>query len=93
MNDAWVGHRLDCRDSAAGKIVAVIGEGPEWILVRTGRLGGTTAVPAVDAVEGARAVWVPYPRELIRNAPKVEQDKLDAAAERGLREHYGVGRA
>jgi len=91
MSDGWVGHRLDSSDGAAGKVAAVIGEGPEWIVVRTGRLGGVTAVPAADAVEGAGAVWVPYPRELIRKAPRIErQDALDAAAERGLREHYGI---
>ncbi len=91
MSDGWVGQRLDCRDGTAGKIAAVIGEGPEWILVRTGRLGARTAVPAADAVEGAGAVWVPYPRELIRKAPRIEpQGELDAAAERSLREHYGI---
>ena len=92
MSEAWVGQRLDCADGQAGKVASVIGEGPEWLVVRLARLGGTTAVPAADAVQGAGAVWVPYPRELIRKAPRIEsQDELDEAAERGLREHYGVG--
>jgi hypothetical protein len=89
MSEAWIGHRLDAADGQAGKVVSVIGA--EWLIVRTGRLGGVTAVPAPDAVEGAGSVWVPYPRELIRKAPRVEDPKeLDEAAERGLREHYGI---
>jgi hypothetical protein len=91
MTEAWVGSRLDCADGQAGKVVSVIGEGPEWLGVRTGRLGGTTAVPAGDAVLGVEAVWVPYPRELIRGAPRIDSaESLDEAAERSLRAHYGI---
>jgi hypothetical protein len=89
MSEAWVGHRLDAADGQAGKVVSVVGA--EWLIVRTGRLGAVTAVPAADAVEGAGSVWVPFPRELIRKAPRVEaQQELGEAAERGLREHYGI---
>ena len=87
MSEDWVGHKLDGTDGSLGKIAGVTGE---WIVVRAGRLGRTTAVPAADAVAGVGSVWVPYPRELIRNAPRVDPGKLDEAAERGLRDHYGI---
>ena len=93
MSEGWTGHRLDSREgSAAGKIVRVVGaDGARWLVVRTGRLGRFTAVPAGDAVEGVGCVWVPYERELIRSAPKLESsDELGADAERRLREHYAI---
>ena len=90
MNEDWAGLRLDGNDGQVGKIASVIGDGPEWHLVRPGRLGGTTAVPAAEAVKGAGAVWVPYPRDVVRKAPKVEPGELDEATVRGLREHYGL---
>ena len=92
MSEARVGDRLDGTDGSIGKIVAVIGDGPEWLVARVGRLGQFTAVPASDAVQGAGAVWVPYSRELIRAAPRVEaKPELDEATARSLREHYGFG--
>jgi hypothetical protein len=92
---AWIGHRLDAREGGgAGKITAFASGGvdaPGWLVVRTSRFGGATAVPAQDAVEGVGCVWVPYSRELIRQGPRVEaQERLDADAERRLREHYAV---
>ena len=89
MDEDWVGLRLDCRGArGVGKIVGVAGE---WLVVRAGRLGRHTAVHGVDAVAGVGAVWVPYPRDLIRAAPRVEaRGELDEAAERDLREHYGI---
>ena len=90
MSDGWAGLRLDGTDGQLGKIASVAGDGPEWLLVRLGRLGGTTAVPAAEAVEGAGSVWVPYPRDVVRKAPKVEPGELNEATERGLREHYGL---
>lgn len=95
MADDWSGHRLDGRDgSGVGKVVAVVGEGDErrWLVVRTGRVGRVTAVPGGDAIEGVGCVWVPYAREEIRQAPKVDAgERLDDDAERGLRDHYGIG--
>jgi hypothetical protein len=90
VSEDWVGLRLDATDGQLGKIAAVLGDGPAWLLVRPARLGGTTAVPAAEAVEGAGSVWVPYPRDVVRKAPKVESGELDEATERGLREHYGL---
>jgi hypothetical protein len=89
MDEGWVGLRLDCRGArGTGKVAAVAGE---WLVVRAGRLGRLTAVPAADAVQGAGCVWVPYERDLIRSAPRLESaGELDAERERALREHYEV---
>ena len=90
----WIGHRLDAHGDAVGKIASVLGDGesPEWLVVRTGRLGKLTAVPGADAVEGVDCVWVPLPRDLVKSAPRIgAADQLDAAGERRLREHYGIG--
>ena len=94
MGEGWAGLRLDCPGArGVGKVVGAVAGADEktWLLVRAGRLGRLTAVPAGDAVEGAGRVWVPYPRELLREAPRIDsQGELDPAAERGLREHYGI---
>ncbi|HLM30969.1 MAG TPA: hypothetical protein VK326_04855 [Solirubrobacterales bacterium] len=90
----WVGHRLDDVGGAGvGRIeAAYVPEGHgsiEWMLARMGRFGHYTLVPTRDAVEGVEHVWVPYTRDHIRAAPRIEpQEALTVAAERGLREHY-----
>ncbi len=93
---AWVGHRLDEIGGAnVGKIDGVFvdettGE-PEWLLARMGRFGHHTLVPARDAVEGVKRVWVPYTRDQIRRAPKANTSApLSAAAERELLAHFGI---
>ncbi len=62
-----------------------------WLLARMGRFGHHTAVPARDAVEGVDRVWVPYSRDQIRRAPKVDAaETLDPLMERELVAHYGL---
>ncbi len=92
----WSGHRLDEIGGAnVGKIDGLFldaesGE-PEWLLARMGRFGHHTVVPARDAVEGVKRVWVPYTRDQIRQAPKVDPSAgLTAGAERRLLEHFGI---
>ena len=93
---AWTGHRLD--EISGGHVGRVegcfVGESsgePEWLLARMGRFGHYTLVPARDAVEGVGHVWVPYTRDQIRRAPKVDPNgPLTAGAERALLEHYGI---
>jgi hypothetical protein len=89
MDDDWAGLRLDCRGARGiGKVTAVT---DGWLVVRAGRLGRLTAVPGADAVQGAGRVWVPYERDLIRSAPRLESvGGLDAERERALRDHYAV---
>jgi hypothetical protein len=93
---AWTGHRLD--DVSGGGVGRVegfyvdeIGGRAEWLLARMGRFGHYTVVPARDAVEGVGHVWVPYTREQIRKAPRVNpQESLTAITERDLLAHYGI---
>jgi hypothetical protein len=92
----WVGHRLDeIGGTNVGKIDGVFvdeetGEA-EWLLARMGRFGHHTLVPARDAVEGVKRVWVPYTRDQIRQAPKAEPSApLTAGAERALLAHFGI---
>lgn len=92
----WSGHRLDeIGGSSVGKIRGLLVDvetgRPEWLLARMGRFGHHTAVPARDAVEGVGHVWVPYTRDHIRKAPKIEPERgLEAQIERELLRHYGV---
>ncbi len=88
------GHALDdIRGVGVGRIESVVSGDHEggWLLARMGRFGHHTAVPARDAVEGVERVWVPYSRDQIRQAPKVDAiETLDPAMERELLAHYGL---
>jgi hypothetical protein len=92
----WIGFRLDeIAGAGVGKVEGVFvddssGE-PVWLLARMGRFGHHTLVPGRDAVEGVGRIWVPYTRDQIRRAPKVQTSvALTADAERQLLEHYGI---
>lgn len=93
---SWTGHRLDeISGRHVGRVdgcfVAESSGEPEWVLARMGRFGHYTLLPARDAVEGAGHVWVPYTRDQIRRAPKIDPNTpLTLADERRLLEHYGV---
>lgn len=90
----WTGYSLDdVRGVGVGRIESPLAGELEagWLLARMGRFGHHTAVPARDAVEGVGRVWVPYSRDQIRHAPKVNAvDRLDPAMERELIAHYGL---
>jgi hypothetical protein len=92
--EAWAGFALDdLRGVGVGRIEAIVtGERePGWLLARMGRFGHHTAVPARDAVEGVERVWVPYSRDAIRHAPKLDAvETLDPLMERELLAHYGL---
>jgi len=92
----WTGHRLDeITGGNVGRLEgffvdASTGE-PEWLIARMGRFGHYTLVPGRDAVEGVGHVWVPYSRDLIRRAPRVDpSEPVTAGTERKLLEHYGI---
>jgi PRC-barrel domain len=95
----WIGSRLDEIGGATvgrveGAYVDVETEAPVWLLVKVGRFGRRSLVPARDAVAGAGHVWVPYPRDLLRGAPRVEPgEPLDLERERELSRHYEFPRA
>jgi hypothetical protein len=92
----WVGFRLDeIAGAGVGKIEGVFVDDSSgeqiWLLARMGRFGHHTLVPGRDAVEGVGRVWVPYTRDHIRRAPKVQPSvALTAEAERQLLEHYRI---
>ena len=92
----WSGFRLDeIGGAGVGKVEGVFvdeaGGEPVWILARMGRFGHHTLVPGRDAVAGVGRVWVPYGRDQIRRAPKVNpSEPLTAEAERQLLEHYRI---
>lgn len=93
---SWVGFRLDgIGGGAVGKVEGVYVDertgAPAWLLARMGRFGHRSLVPAADAVGGVGHVWVPYDRDTIRRAPRIEPgDTLTAAQELDFCSHYGV---
>src|SRR4051794_28715762 len=92
----WIGGRLeDMAGTSVGKIESFhVDEQtgrPEWLVVRASRFGQHALVPAREAVEAAGRVWVPYSRDVIKRAPKVDtRAPLTREAELELLEHYGV---
>jgi hypothetical protein len=92
----WVGHRLDeIAGDAVGKVegsyVDAESGRPEWLLSRLGRFGHYCLVPARDAVGGVGHVWVPYTRDQIRGAPRIEpKAELTKAREDEVLQHYGI---
>jgi uncharacterized protein (TIGR02271 family) len=65
---------------------------PEWALVNTGLFGTRpTFVPIAQASERDGDVQVPYPKQLVSDAPGVEADQhLSEAEEQQLWRHYGL---
>ena len=93
---SWSGHRLDDRaGSAVGRVegayVRQSGRAPDWLLAQMGRFGHHCLIPARHAVAAAGHVWVPYTREQIRRAPRIEPGvTLSAERARELLAHYGA---
>jgi hypothetical protein len=93
----WIGHEVD--DMAGidvGRLEGVLldapGGTPEWLVVRTGRLGARSLVPARHAVAAVGRVWVPFTRDEIRSAPRADGAKgLARGEEQKLLDHYGIG--
>jgi hypothetical protein len=92
----WAGARLDeIAGASVGRIegayVSQESGRPEWVLIRLGRFGHHTVVPARQAVAGVGHVWVPWSRAVIRGAPRVTLGgALSAEEELQLCEHYGI---
>ena len=66
---------------------------PEWILVNTGLFGTkSTFIPLREArLEGGQ-IMVPYDKDHIKAAPKMDPDgELSQEEEQGLYSHYGLG--
>jgi uncharacterized protein (TIGR02271 family) len=65
---------------------------PEWALVNTGLFGTkSTYVPLAQATETGDDVRVPYDKQLVKDAPRVDVDQhLSEAEEQQLWRHYGL---
>jgi uncharacterized protein (TIGR02271 family) len=65
---------------------------PEWALVNTGLFGTkSTFVPLAQATSSGDNVQVPYEKQLIKDAPRVDPDgHLSEAEEQQLWRHYGL---
>ena len=91
----WEGRTMLDRDgNRIGSIDAIYlddrtGE-PEWALVNTGLFGTKSSfVPLAQAFQSDNDVLVPYDKQLVRDAPRVDPDQhLSEAEERRLWRHY-----
>jgi uncharacterized protein (TIGR02271 family) len=93
----WQGRTLVDRDgSRIGTIDAIYLDDqtgqPEWALVNTGLFGTkTTFVPLAQATQTDENVRVPYDKQLVKDAPRIDPDgHLSEAEERQLWRHYGL---
>jgi uncharacterized protein (TIGR02271 family) len=65
---------------------------PEWALVNTGLFGTKSSfVPLAQASSSGDQVQVPYDKQLVKDAPRVDTDQhLSEAEEEQLWAHYGL---
>jgi uncharacterized protein (TIGR02271 family) len=65
---------------------------PEWALVNTGLFGTKSSfVPLTQATQTGDEVRVPYDKQLVKDAPRVDPDgHLSEGEERQLWRHYGL---
>jgi uncharacterized protein (TIGR02271 family) len=94
---SWQGATLVDRDGdRVGTIESIYvddqsGE-PEWALVNTGLFGTkSTFVPIAQATSSGDQVQVPYEKQLIKDAPRMDPDgHLSEVEEEQLWRHYGL---
>src|SRR5215216_2509564 len=94
---SWEGRTLVDRDGGRiGRIDAIYlddhtGE-PEWALVNTDLFGTKSSfVPLAQAFQSDHDVRVPYDKQLVKDAPRIDPDgHLSEAEERQLWRHYGL---
>jgi uncharacterized protein (TIGR02271 family) len=94
---SWHGRTLLDRDgNRIGPIEAIYLDDrtgqPEWALVNTGLFGTKSSfVPLAQATQTGEEVRVPYDKQLVKDAPRVDPDgSLSEAEERQLWRHYGL---
>jgi hypothetical protein len=94
---SWVGDEVDdIAGTAIGKLDGLLVDAqtgrPEWLVVRTGRFGQRSLVPARHAVGAAGHIWAPYGHDAIRSAPRGDGSRgLNRRDEQRLLDHYGIG--
>ena len=93
----WRGKTLfDREGSRIGPITDIYADTrtgrPEWAVVDTGLFGAkSTFVPIGEATPTGDDVQVPYQKQLVKDAPKLDTDRdLSVADERELWRHYGL---
>jgi uncharacterized protein (TIGR02271 family) len=93
----WEGRTLLDRDGGRiGTINAIYLDDrtgqPEWALVNTGLFGTKSSfVPLAQAFQSDNDVLVPYDKQLVLDAPRIDPDeRLSEAEERQLWRHYGL---
>jgi uncharacterized protein (TIGR02271 family) len=93
----WEGRTMVDRDgNRIGPIDAIYLEDqtgePEWALVNTGLFGTkSTFVPLAQATQTGEEVRIPYDKQLVKDAPRVDPDgPLSEAEERQVWRHYGL---
>jgi uncharacterized protein (TIGR02271 family) len=93
----WQGRTMVDRDgSRIGSIDAIYLDDqtgqPEWALVNTGLFGTkATFVPLTQATQTDQDVRVPYDKQLVKDAPRIDPDgHLSESEERQLWRHYGL---
>jgi uncharacterized protein (TIGR02271 family) len=93
----WRGKTVFDRDgSRIGPITDIYADTrtgrPEWAVVDTGLFGAkSTFVPIGEARPTGDDVQVPYQKQLVKDAPKLDTDRdLSVADERELWRHYGL---
>ena len=93
----WEGRTLLDRDGGRiGTIDAIYLDDqtgqPEWALVNTGLFGTKASfVPLAQATQTDQDVRVPYDKQLVKDAPRIDPDgHLSEAEERQLWRHYGL---
>ena len=93
----WQGRTLVDRDGdRIGAIDAIYLDDqtgqPEWALVNTGLFGTKSSfVPLVQATQTGDDVQVPYDKQPVKDAPRIDPDQhLSEADERRLWRHYGL---
>jgi uncharacterized protein (TIGR02271 family) len=93
----WQGRTMVDRDGGRiGTIDAIYLDDetgqPEWALVTTGLFGTKSSfVPLAQATQTGEEVGVPYDKQLVKDAPRIDPDQhLSEAEERRLWGHYGL---
>jgi hypothetical protein len=93
----WQGRTLLDRDgSRVGTIDAIYLDDrtgqPEWALVNTGLFGTKSSfVPLAQAFQSDNDVVVPYDKQPVQDAPRIDPDQhLSEAEEQQLWRHYGL---
>lgn len=97
VHQGLAGHVLDSDGNKIGEVAQVYLDDesgqPEWVTVNTGPFGTSESfVPLVAASVDGENVRIPFSKEQVEGAPRVDDgDHLDAEQERELYRYYGLG--